>query len=104
MRMRLRLLVVVSTSTVLAIGFLVAAGSGNAADDTKEVRQNIEKIADVMEKNDMAAAKKQAEALPKDLEADDIMSLFSMRKAKGGGIGIGSKAGAIKPDGIEAKI
>jgi hypothetical protein len=32
------------------------------------------------------------------------MNLFKKRAAKGGGLGVGKKAGLIEPDGIEAKL
>jgi hypothetical protein len=58
------------------------------------------KAAHLLEKGDFFAAKETAEAFAKGKEVEDLARMFRQR-AKGG-IGIGLKPGAIKPDGIEA--
>jgi hypothetical protein len=80
----------------LGSGFLTAVGA-----DDKDVKGTVLKIADAIEKNDTAGAKKLAETL-KDEDLEDVMHLFKPRKDKG--LGIGDKAGAVKPDGIELKV
>jgi hypothetical protein len=84
----------------LAIWFLAATGS--AAD---EERATVSKIADLIAKNDMDGAKKEAAALAKKAELEDVMQSFKPRlKTNKGGFGIGPKPGAIQPDSIELKI
>jgi hypothetical protein len=110
MRTHLRLLVV--SSVTLALGFWLLAGAGSGvADDKKEKKDNgpqadIRKIADLFEQGDLAGAKAQAKASAGKIEdLEEVMNLFALRKADGkGGEGIGPKPGAIKPDGIEAKL
>ncbi len=86
--------------SALGIGLMTNVGSGNATED-KDVKATVLKIADAFEKSDAAGAKKLAESL-KDEDLEDIMHLFKPRKDKG--LGIGPKAGAVKPDGIELKV
>jgi soluble cytochrome b562 len=97
MRISARWTFSVVITLTLGAGFLSTAG---AADD-KDVKGTVLKIADALEKNDAAGAKKLAESL-KDEDLEDVMHLFKPRKDKG--LGIGSKAGAVKPDGIELKV
>jgi hypothetical protein len=78
----------------LGTGFLWASA-------TAEVKDTVLKIADALEKSDAAGAKKLAESL-KDEDLEDVMHLMKPRKDKG--LGIGGKAGAVKPDGIELKV
>jgi hypothetical protein len=80
--------------------FFMNNGVGKATED-KDVKGTVLKIADAFQKNDSAGAKKLAESL-KDEDLEDVMHLFKPRKDKG--LGIGDKAGAIKPDGIELKV
>lgn len=75
--------------------------TGKAADE-KGASDGVLKVAEALAKKDDAAAKKQAAAIAKDAETDEIMHLLALRTKKG--LGVGPKAGAITPDGIEAKI
>jgi hypothetical protein len=86
---------------VAALGFWFAATRGGAA-DSKETSGAVLKIAEAFEKKDMEGAKKQAAALAASADIEDVMHSFSLRRAKG--LGVGPKPGAINPDGIEAKI
>jgi hypothetical protein len=86
---------------VSALGFWFLANPGSAADD-KNSSGPVLRIAEALEKKDMDAAKKQAAALADKSEVEDVMHMFSLRRAKG--FGVGSKPGAINPDGIEAKL
>lgn len=74
-----------------------------AADEqvNQEVKAAVSKVADAIEKDDAAEAKKQLEALNK-AEAADVMKVFQLRS--NGGIGVGPVPGRIKPDGIDAKL
>ncbi len=96
MRISARWTLSVVATLSLGAGFLSAV----AAADDKDIKGTVLKIADALEKNDAAGAKKLAESL-KDEDLEDVMHLFKPRKDKG--LGIGSKAGAVKPDGIELK-
>ena len=84
----------------LAVGFGFWVAMSGAADD--DAKTTVPKIAAALEKNDAADAKKQAAALAKSAEIEDVMHVFSLRRSKG--LGVGTKPDAIKPDGIEAKI
>src|SRR5438128_11473238 len=86
----------------LALGIWFLAAAGTTAADDKNVRETVQKIADMIEKNDEAGAKKLAEQVGKKMELNDAMSLFALRAKKG--VGFGSKAGAVTPDGIEAQL
>lgn len=92
----------ISLVATLALGtfFLTNVGAGSTTED-KDVKGTVLKIADAFEKSDAAGAKKLAESL-KDEDLEDVMHLFKPRKDKG--LGIGAKAGAVKPDGIELKV
>src|SRR5947209_7069918 len=84
-------------------GLLVLAEYGSAGDDEKAIQAAVLKIAAAVEKNDTAAAKKDAAALAKKVsEIDEVMNVFKLRKKKG--LGVGQKAGAVTPDGIEQKL
>jgi hypothetical protein len=85
---------------VVSLVFLLA-GAGSAGDE-KALAEKILKIADLIEKGDDAKAKQEAKVLAKNTELEDVMHLFRPRKKKG--IGVGEKAGAITPDGIEQLI
>jgi hypothetical protein len=105
MKKQARVLVIGSAVLSLAIG-LMAAGSGGAADDKADLRSAVQKIADAIEKKDMAQAKKLAEQLAKDTDVEDVMHLMSKRDPAGKAkvFGVGKKPATIQPDGIEAKI
>src|SRR5262249_21194483 len=90
-----RLLVV--GGMALAFGFCFVTAAAAPADGPQA---DIGKIADALAKGDMKAAQDQAKAVKADLE--DVMHTFSLRTSKGAGVG--PTPGAIKPDGIEAKL
>ena len=100
MKTHTRLFTVSAVLLALAGWFLTGSGSGKAADD-KDPREGVLKLADMIEKKD-GGVKKQAEAIAKDADIEDVMHLMALRSKKG--VGIGGKPGAIAPDGIEAKI
>ena len=82
----------------VAIG-LYLAPTGRAG-DAKVYAAEVNKIADMLEKKDTAGAEKAAQALAKKVEdIVEVMDLFKPRSK--GGIGVGAKAGAVVPDGIE---
>jgi hypothetical protein len=88
---------VVATSFVLGCLFIVA-GTGAAGDD----KHAILKIAAAIEKGDADGAAKQAKALAKTAELEEVMHLFKPRKKQG--LGVGTKPGALTPDGIEQML
>lgn len=69
--------------------------------EIKEAQEALVKLADVLKKKP-TAARKQAAALARNAELEHFHHAFKLRAR--GGIGVGPKPGAIKPDGIEAKI
>jgi hypothetical protein len=83
------------------LGLTVAEGAYRAAEDG-EANGAINKVADLLEKGDVAGAKKAAAAVAAKNEVETIMTAFNLRKKKG--IGVGATANEIMPDGIEAKI
>jgi len=83
------------------VGFFLA-GMGRAGDD-KAAKEGILKIADAIAKGE--AVGDHAKALAKKIEEiDEVMNLMRPRKGTKGGLGVGSKPGAIQPDGIELKL
>jgi hypothetical protein len=93
-----RLFIVLSFALALAI-WSNGAHTAFAADGPQA---DIRKIADALQKDDMKAAQAMAKTLAGTAEMEDIMHMFALRTSKGEGVG--PKAGAIKPDGIEAKL
>jgi hypothetical protein len=95
-----RRVVILATLIVLALsGWAVwfAMDRGEAAD--------IRRLADRVAKKNDAALKAEGEALAKKYQnLGQLMSLFKKRTPQEGGLGVGKEAGAIHPDGIEAKI
>ena len=94
-----RRVVILATLVVLALSGWAAWSAidrGEAAD--------IQRLADRVAKQNDTALKEEGEALAKKYKnLGPFMSLFKARTVKGG-LGVGKKAGAIQPDGIEAKI
>jgi len=92
----------------LLMGFGVAlAGAGvvsRAADDEAEAAAAVKKVADMVGKKDWAALVKEGAPIAKKYDLLDVMSVFKKREGDKGGLGVGPKAGAITPDGIQAKI
>src|SRR5438034_239456 len=81
---------------------LLPASSGTADEKgNPDVKAAVLKLADASEKDDTAELKKQLEVLQK-TEAADFMKVFQLRT--NGGVGVGPVPGAIKPDGIDAKL
>ena len=91
--------------SALALGLL---GPGQAADDSKELVESVKKVAAALAKNDASEAKKLADGFGKKFENEDAMALFGPRTKSDGkmgrGLGVGSKPGVLKPDGIEKKL
>src|SRR3954470_23665043 len=85
-------------TVTLAVGYIRAA----VADDAMNADMN--KVADMLEKGDVDGAKKAAKAIADKSDIDEFMQVFRLRAKKG--IGIGAKAGVVKPeeDGIEKKV
>jgi hypothetical protein len=100
MRSLTRWTICLIATLALGTGFLTNTEAGNATED-KDIKGTVLKISGAFEKGDAAGAKKLAESL-KDEDLEDVMHLFKPRKDKG--LGIGDKAGAVKPDGIELKV
>jgi hypothetical protein len=98
-----RLLVIGCVSVALGITFEANAPRAFAAPDDGP-KADVEKIADALQKGDTKTAEELAKAVVANVKDDleEVMHLMSLRSAKG--VGIGPKPGAIKPDGIEAKI
>lgn len=92
------------TSALVAWSVLLVA-NGTAADEDKEAKEakaGILKLADVMAKKDMAAAKTQAQAIAKKI--DEVATVMDLMKVRGdGGLGVGAP-GKFKNDGIEKQL
>jgi soluble cytochrome b562 len=103
-------LVVGFVAVALSVGLGTMAASTRADDDEPDIPGTIQKMADAIAKADTAAAQKAAAKLPKgdDLDLGDVMQTMDLRTHKDGkkgkGLGVGPTPGAIRPDGIEAKI
>ena len=87
----MRLARFLALAAVLGIGFHFAT----AADDNKEIKEAILKLADAVGKNDKDAAKKLVDEIKK-AELEDVMN--SMKPVAKGGIDVGFK------EGIETKL
>lgn len=86
----------------LALAFwLVTTGSAADEAELKKLCAEIPKLAEAIKKKDDAQLKKLADALKKN-NLDAIMAVCGLRNL--GGLGVGDKPGAIKPDGIEKKV
>ncbi len=93
----------IAGALLLALGlWLIAGAETGGAADGKDPRAALLKIAELIEKGDDAAAKKEAALLAKDADLGDVMNLMLPRTKKG--VGVGTEAGKITPDGIEAKL
>jgi len=65
----------------------------------------VQNLADLAARKDDVALKKEAEGVARKYkDLGPFMKLFRPRTKEAGGLGVGSRAGAIQPDGIEAKI
>jgi cytochrome c556 len=92
-----------TVALVVSAGLMVLVNRGWAQDDdAKEIADAVRKIAKAVGENKPDDAKKQAEELKKKKELGDVMNMFKLRTK--GGLGVGAKAGAVTPDGIEAKV
>jgi cytochrome c556 len=88
-------------AAVLALGLW---GVSAPAADEKSQNDTIDKLAETLQK-DSAAAKKEAAALAKTVDTDDLMGVLNKRKTGGeGGFGFGPKATGEKDDSIEKKV
>lgn len=85
--------------SALAFGvFCMVANQGQSANFIYDAKEAIAAVSAQVGKNDSKALAE----IAKKYSLDEIMHAFKFR-AKGG-IGVGDKAGAITPDGIEAKL
>ena len=104
MMMRVRWLGIGTVGLAMGVGLLAyraAAGPPMKRNCASAIR----KLAETIEKKDSAAVKKQVTILAKQVtELEDLMALFQARTGDKGGLGVGPKAGAITPDGIEDKV
>ncbi len=101
MKKSVRLLLTAAIVAVLGTGLLVA-NLVHAADEDKELKDSVLKLAGVMGTGN-AGANDQAKAIAD--KVDDIEPVMDLMKPrKDGGIGVGAKPGAITPDGIEKKV
>jgi hypothetical protein len=89
--------------SVLAVGLWGLSLTTNTSRASLDAATNeaVNGIADMLEKNDTAGAKKAAAALAKE-DYENVMHGFKPRNKKG--IGVGTKPGAVTPDGVELKI
>lgn len=95
-------------ATVLGAGLALLAGVGlvtlRAADD-EPLHAATKKLADEVGSKDFDTLSKAGAPIAKKFETDRIMYQFKPRNAKkNAGIGVGTKPGEIKPDGIEQKL
>lgn len=91
------------TLGVLSVAVCLRLASESTAGGDAGTKAAIQKIAAAIEKGDEAGAKKQAQALAKKVDdVEEVMNVFRPRTKKG--IGVGDKAGAIQPDGIELQL
>jgi hypothetical protein len=89
-------------AAVFALGVITLGG---LAAEKKESAKDVLELANMIEKDDEAAAQKKAKAIDKDFdELDKVMRVFKIRGPKGKGLGIGPNRNKIKPDGIELKL
>ena len=87
---------------LLAVTFFQTAGRSRA-DIDKKMHDALVEIAQAIQKGDTATAETKARALAKAVEElDDLMHSFKPRNKKG--LGVGSTAGVVTPDGIEQKL
>lgn len=86
-----------------AVGAFLLTQGGGAAQPDKELAAAMDKVVEAFQKGDKDGAKKHAEAVAKKIEeVHEVMDLFRPRNK--GGWGVGDKAGAIVPDGIEQML
>jgi hypothetical protein len=98
MKSQTRLLLVAGPALALACWVCAQLTAAPPDGPQAEVR----KIADDLAKSDTGKARDAAKSVADKNELADVMHMFSPRTAKGEGVG--PKPGAIKPDGIEAKL
>jgi hypothetical protein len=85
-----------------SFALLLLINSGRGADEEKELREGLVKLAAAIEKKDDEAAKKLVSDLAKKFDMEAIMFMHAERSK--GGVGVGSKPDEAKPDGIEKKV
>jgi hypothetical protein len=91
-------------SVLAGLGLVAGMVSLSLADEATALRDDVIKVAALLEKKDTAGAEKIAAESGKKAEIEDLMALFALRKGKNAALGIGKTAGAIQPDGIEKKL
>jgi len=86
---------------LVAAGIFISTGSSRADIEPANAAA-LAKIAEALEKGDADKAKQMATALAKKLdELNDVMHGFKPRPK---GVGVGTKAGVVVPDGLELKF
>jgi hypothetical protein len=92
-------------AVALVVGFSTLWGDNVAADDAKDVRDTVQKLANAIEKGDAGTVKTLTEEL-KSGDLEEVMNLMQRRNpaAKKKTFGVGKTPGSVTPDGIEAKI
>jgi hypothetical protein len=89
---------ILAVIVVLALGVWLLWSLGNKGEAAAVLN-----LADRIASKDDATAKKEAEDVARKYkDLGPFMKLFKSRQ--GGGLGVGKKPGAIRPDGIEAKL
>jgi cytochrome c556 len=87
---------------LLALGLLFTI-AGRVTGGEEKIKKSVLEIAAAIEKGNSAAAISKAKALAKSVEdIEDVMAVFKLREK--GGLGVGAKANAIVPDGVELKL
>lgn len=81
---------------------IVLVDAGRGADEEKELREGLVKLAAYLEKKDDAEAKKLVGELAKKYDMEALMAMHTERSK--GGLGVGSKPDLVKPDSIEKKV
>ena len=83
-------------------GLVLLVGRSGKAGDDSDTAAAINKIADLIAKGDSSGAEKEAKALAKKAEVEEVMPLFKPRKKKG--LGVGKAGSPVNPDGIEQQF
>ncbi|MBL8799676.1 MAG: cytochrome c [Planctomycetia bacterium] len=104
MSLHLRSGVILGVCAALGIGSLTLSERSVLAQGKGGLTEAIGKISAAVDKGDLEGAKKLAAETAKNSEWDEVMHLFVLRSHKKPGLGVGDKAGAITPDGIEKKL
>lgn len=87
-------------ATVAALALALVLSGTSGAQDNKDLKESVDKIAAALQKGDKEGAKKLAEALAKKTEdIAEVMDLFKPRKKHG--FGVGEPGSKIEPDHMD---